>query len=83
MAQRKLGRSRNGEQQRFSEWPPRVLHYPTRICRRLPVLTSGLTFRSEPCATGYVKNLVKLQAAAAADDFFMISVVLPKIDCMG
>jgi hypothetical protein len=38
--------SRNGERQHdFAEWPPRSSTTPTRIWRRLPVLTSCLTLR--------------------------------------
>jgi hypothetical protein len=35
--------TRSGEQQRFRRAAAKVLHYPTRICRSLPILTFRLT----------------------------------------
>ena len=44
-AQCMLGRPRWEATARSCGVAAKVLHYPTRICRRLPVLTSRLTFR--------------------------------------
>jgi hypothetical protein len=70
MAQCKLDRPHWRATARFRGVAAKALHYATRICRKLPTLTSCLTFELELGGAGYVESLVRLQAEATADDFF-------------
>ena len=69
MAQCKLGRPQWGATARFREVAAKILHYPTRIWRRLHAGSNFLSNSAlEPRSTGYVESLIRPQAEAAADD---------------